>query len=100
MTVGLKDGDRTDRTLIVAAEEYPVPPNFDQRPGLAMSAVVAGTLAHGELEGLGSSPVASTRCTLSVSNRATLNKGTREPLDFSTLLYRWWSHGWMLLLTW
>ena len=41
-SAGLKVGGWTDRTLLVAAVEYLVPLNFDQRPGLAMSAAVAG----------------------------------------------------------
>ena len=96
-SVGLKVGGRADRTLIVAAEEYPVPPNFDQRPGLAMSAAVAGTLAHGELEGLGSSHVASTRRTLSVSNRATSNKVTmRVPSVKRSAMLSAVNNDWML----
>ena len=48
MNAGLKVGGRADRTLIVAAEEYPVPPNFDQRPGLVVSAPTARTLHAGD----------------------------------------------------
>jgi hypothetical protein len=98
-SAGLKVGGRRDRTLIAAAEEYPVPPNFDQRPGLGVSALTPSS--QSEDDGLAERPVdVATPRTLSVSNRPTSTKGTmRVPRVKRSAMPLAVNHGWMLGLT-